>query len=51
VNSLDFSAVAANFNQTLAAAPGTGLGALVPEPSSIAMLGLIGLVARRRRRV
>jgi hypothetical protein len=56
VNSLDFDAIAANFNETLpTAAPaplaGQALGSLVPEPTSLALLGLgaSAILGRRRR--
>jgi len=56
VNTTDFNLLAANFGSSLpadAAANGaSALGALVPEPSSLMLVGLgaAGLVARRRRR-
>jgi autotransporter-associated beta strand protein len=52
VNTLDFNYVAGNFGLTIAAPlPGSGLGSVVPEPSTtIALAGvLFGLSARRRR--
>jgi autotransporter-associated beta strand protein len=49
VTSDDFSALSQNFNRTL---PGPALGALVPEPSTLAAAMLIGAgtAARRRRK-
>jgi len=49
VNAIDFNALAANFGAT-PIAPSEGLGTLVPEPASIAMLGLAGLLMGRKRR-
>src|SRR5439155_16643927 len=52
VDLTDFTFLASNFNQTIA--PGT-IGAVIPEPSSIALLAAMALVGhplqRRRRRV
>ena len=48
VNALDFNALASNFGQTLSS---PALGALVPEPASIAMIVITAttLATRRRR--
>jgi hypothetical protein len=46
VNSIDFNWLAGNFGQTMAA---PSLGALVPEPASIASAALLGVLLRRRR--
>ena len=56
VNLLDFNAVATNFGAApIPSAPlgGLALAALVPEPASLAMIGIAGtaLLARRRRRI
>lgn len=48
INALDFNAVATNFGQSLPSAP--VLGTLVPEPTSIGLLGLSGIGLARRRR-
>jgi len=51
VNQLDLNSVNQNFLNNLAAPPGSALGSLVPEPASIALLGLVmvGAVSRRTR--
>jgi autotransporter-associated beta strand protein len=51
VSTADFTALANDFNATLNAAQATGLGALVPEPASLAAatLGLLALWRRGRR--
>jgi hypothetical protein len=46
VNALDFNALATNYGKTLLS---PALGALVPEPSAIALV-VMSLVATRRRR-
>lgn len=48
VNALDFNALASDFGAPLPSAP--TLGALVPEPASLAMLSVTGILLRRRRR-
>ena len=50
VNTTDFMALATNFGATIGTAPAPVLGTLVPEPTSLAALALLGLVGRRRRR-
>ena len=47
VNGRDFNALAANFNAAPVSTP--ALGSLVPEPTAIAMLGLLAARVRRRR--
>jgi len=55
VNLTDFAFLASNFNQAAfgddAGAAGASLGGLVPEPTSLGLMGLVagGLLARRRR--
>jgi autotransporter-associated beta strand protein len=49
VNALDFNAVATNFGATQLTAPPV-LGALVPEPASLALLAVPALALRRHRR-
>jgi hypothetical protein len=49
VDTLDFNYLASNFGQHLSE-PATGVGSLVPEPGAMALLGLIPLLAKRRRR-
>jgi hypothetical protein len=49
VNIQDFNALAGNFGATALSSPPV-LGALVPEPGCIAGIGIIGLLARRRRK-
>jgi autotransporter-associated beta strand protein len=49
VNALDFNSLATNYGSTLpVAAP--ALGALVPEPATICLIGVAGLALARRRR-
>jgi len=48
VNLTDFTFLASNFNKTVAAEP-TGLGAAVPEPVSLSVVGLLAGGAMRRR--
>ena len=53
VDLTDFTFLASNFNQSLSAAGGvsaTGLGSVVPEPSSLALLAGAGALLIRRRR-
>jgi autotransporter-associated beta strand protein len=55
VDTLDFNFLASNFGQQIASDGGGGgasIGALVPEPTSVTLLGVaaVGLMARRRRR-
>jgi len=51
VNSLDFNLLATNFNQSIAPPPpAPALGALVPEPASLAMLAVTAILGARRRR-
>ena len=55
VDTVDFNLLAANFSKTAPGAQSVGggnLGALVPEPTGLALAGAIGsaLIARRRRR-
>jgi autotransporter-associated beta strand protein len=50
VNTSDFTAMSQNFNQALAApALDPGLGALVPEPATLALIGAVLLPMKRRR--
>jgi hypothetical protein len=51
VDTLDFNFLAANFGQQISEGGGGGVGALVPEPTSLGLLGFAAatLVARRRR--
>jgi autotransporter-associated beta strand protein len=49
VNTLDFNLLSANFNKSpIVTAP--SLGALVPEPASIGLIGVAGMMLVRRRR-
>jgi hypothetical protein len=49
INALDFTAVATNFGA--APLPASGLGALVPEPTTALVIApMVGLLAARRRR-
>jgi hypothetical protein len=52
VNTTDFNLLAGNFGQTLSADEARGLGAIVPEPTSLATVAVaaVGLAARRRRK-
>ncbi len=50
VDTSDFIALSQNFGTTVAAPTPVLLGSLVPEPTSLAALALLGLVGRRRRR-
>jgi hypothetical protein len=47
VNTQDFTALAGNFNAPPLTEP--ALGTLVPEPACLLAVGVIGLLARRRR--
>jgi hypothetical protein len=50
-NTLDFNALAGNFNMTTPIpSPGVSLGALVPEPTTGALLTTVFVSLRRRRR-
>jgi len=49
VNALDFNAISTNFGA--AAIPETSLGSVVPEPGTLAVTALCGLLAARRRRI
>ncbi|HEX3358424.1 MAG TPA: hypothetical protein VHS31_15730 [Tepidisphaeraceae bacterium] len=49
INLLDLNAIATNFGQTLPSS-GAALGALVPEPMSMAGLGFAALLLKRRAR-
>jgi autotransporter-associated beta strand protein len=53
VNTGDFTALAQNFNAILPATPppAPALGSLVPEPTSLAMLGLLTVITRRRHQL
>jgi len=48
VNTSDFTALASNFN--VGALPGASLGALVPEPAGLAMLGFASVTIYSRRK-
>jgi autotransporter-associated beta strand protein len=50
VDTLDFNQLAGNFNQSLPAPPAPGLGTLVPEPTSLLLVPVAGLLMRRKRR-
>jgi hypothetical protein len=56
VDTTDFTALAQNFNQVLPSAPpappigSASLGSLVPEPGSLMLLAITGLIPSRRRR-
>lgn len=45
INALDFNAISTNFGATA----GQALGSVVPEPASLGVLGIMSLVAVRRR--
>ena len=58
VNALDFNALATNYGQTSLAASSdvpdaAAFGSIVPEPTTLSLLGLaaLGLTTRRRRRI
>src|SRR5207253_2817055 len=49
VNALDFNHIAANFGST-PIAPGSSLGTLVPEPATLSLLGVVGILLGQRKR-
>jgi hypothetical protein len=49
VNTTDFTAMAINFGQSMVLSPAASVGALVPEPCSVALAFLASAAARRRR--
>ena len=50
VDTLDFDALASNFNQSTPPPAAPALGTLVPEPGTIATLGIACILMVRRRR-
>jgi hypothetical protein len=48
INALDFNALVTNYGQAVTAS--SALGALAPEPSALALLGMSALAAMRRRK-
>lgn len=50
VTTTDFNVLAANFGGTPPPVPGATLGAVVPEPTTLSVIGLTGLMMLARRR-